>query len=68
MKNYHAFDLHSHSYTGEFTMFPKRYSLPEHTLVYSRPSKGWFTMDQCPFHIDSVPKETRAMALLLGIA
>jgi len=68
VKTYHVFLRYSHNHFAESGRFPERYSAPDDALVYDRTSHRWFTMDKCPFHIDSVPKEIRAMALLLGIA
>lgn len=52
---------------GEIDDFPWN-SMPTDDLIYDRRDKSWYTMDMCPLHIDSVPKETRFMLLLLALA
>jgi hypothetical protein len=65
----------NNEHVGDLGRFPERPAWHALCVVYDTDvhrrnfnKEGWWLMDKTPLHIDSVPKETRAMALLLGIA
>lgn len=45
-----------------------RNSFPTDDLIYDRRDRSWYTMDGCPLHIASIPKEARLMLLILGLS